>query len=84
MAEEAHREAMLRALAEADAAHQLMPDLRRGGSDRQVDLPLLPSDSIEPVATTEMTPATPTPDIRIETEGSELSVDQDHDVTMTQ
>ncbi|OCT52100.1 F-box and leucine-rich repeat protein GRR1 [Cladophialophora carrionii] len=84
MAEEAHREAMLRALAEADAAHQLMPELRRGDSDRQIDLPLLPPEMIERVSRTPNTAADPAPAIRLEAENTEPAVDRDQDVTMTQ
>ena len=86
-AEEAHREAMLQALAEADTAHQLRPALPRAESDRQIELPLLHPDLIERVARTPITPAEQTPDIRIEadpTEPTEAAVDHDQDVTMTQ
>ncbi len=84
--QEAHREAMLRALAEADAAHQLMPDFLRGESERQIELPLLPPDLMERIARTPITPAEPTPDIRIEAEPTTPPLDQpeDQDVIMTQ
>ncbi len=84
MAEEAHREAMLQTLAEADTAQQLRPDLHRGESDRQIDLPLLPPELMERVARTPTTPAEPTPNIRIEAEHTTPPLDQDQDVTMTQ
>lgn len=84
MAEEAHREAMLRALAEADAAHQLRPDLPRSESERNIELPLLPPDLIERVARTPITPAEPAPTILLEAEHATPPVDQDQDVTMTQ
>ncbi|KIW95396.1 uncharacterized protein Z519_03980 [Cladophialophora bantiana CBS 173.52] len=84
MEEEAQREAMLRALAEADAADQLRPDLPRTESDRQIELPLLPPDLIERVARTPLTRAEPTPNIRFEVDDTESTVDPDQDVTMTQ
>lgn len=87
--EEAHREAMLRALAEADAAQQLRPDLPRTDSDRQIELPLLPPEYIERVARTPVTPASPapesrTPESRFEVEQPRPAEDPDQDVTMTQ
>ncbi|OAP60612.1 hypothetical protein AYL99_05614 [Fonsecaea erecta] len=84
MEEEAHREAMLRALAEADAADQLRPDLRRIESDRQIELPFLPPNLIERVRRTSLTHTEPTPDIRFEVEDTGPTVDPDQDVTMTQ
>ena len=53
--EEEHRQRMLQALAEADSAEQLepeqlRPELRRGGSSRTIELPLLQPDAIERVA----------------------------------
>jgi hypothetical protein len=84
MAEEAHREAMLRALAEADAAHQLMPELHRGESDRQIDLPLLPPELMERVSRTPMSRAEPAPAIRLGDGHTEPPLDRDQDVTMTQ
>ena len=47
--EEEHRQRMLHALAEADAAQQLRPDLRRGESSRSIELPLLGPDQMERV-----------------------------------
>ncbi|KIX95607.1 uncharacterized protein Z520_08727 [Fonsecaea multimorphosa CBS 102226] len=84
MREEAQREALLRALAEADSADQLRPDLPRIDSDRQIELPLLPPDLIERVTRTPLTRTEPTPDIRFEVEDTEPNVDPDQDVTMTQ
>ena len=84
MAEEVHREAMLRALAEADAAHQLRPNLPRSESERQIELPLLPPEFIERVGRRSMTPARPTPDIRFEVDPPEPPLDSDQDITMTQ
>ncbi|KIW85581.1 hypothetical protein Z517_00973 [Fonsecaea pedrosoi CBS 271.37] len=82
--EEAQREAMLRALAEADAADQLRPDLPRSESDRQIELPLLPPDLIERVTRSSFTRTEQTPGIRFEVEDAEPTVDPDQDVTMTQ
>jgi len=56
---------MLQALAEADAAHQLRPDLHRGESDPQI-LPLLPPELMEIVTRTPITPHQATPDIQVE------------------
>ena len=83
MEEEAHREAMLRALAEADAAQQLRPDLPRVESDRQIELPLLPPELIERVVRTPLTPAGSPPEVQFTTEDLPLG-DADQDVTMTQ
>lgn len=49
--EEEQRQRVLQALAEADAAQQLRPDLRRGDSNRTIELPLLLPDQIERVST---------------------------------
>lgn len=84
MAEEAQREAMIRALAEADAAHQLRPNLPRSESERNIELPLLPPELIERVARTPITPAEPAPTILLDAEHAMPPVDQDQDVTMTQ
>jgi hypothetical protein len=45
--EEERREAVLRAMAEADSEQQLRPNLQRGNTDRTNDLPLLHPDLIE-------------------------------------
>jgi hypothetical protein len=79
---EAQREAMRRALAEADIGHHLRPDLRRNISDRQMQLPLLPPETIERMAGTPLTPAEPMPDIRVEADHTPM--DTDEDVTMSQ
>lgn len=47
--EEEHRQRMLHALAEADAAQQLRPEPRRGESSRTIELPLLAPDQVERV-----------------------------------
>ena len=55
--EEAHHDAMLRALAEADAARQLLPDLRPAERyHRHVSMPLLPPELMEQVPGTPITP----------------------------
>jgi hypothetical protein len=84
MAEEAHREAMLRALAEADAAPSLRPHLSRGESDRQIDLPLLPPELIERVSRTPLTPAEPASEVQHDAQTTGPVLDRDQDVTMTQ
>jgi hypothetical protein len=48
--EEEHRQRALQALAEADAAQQLRPEVRRGDSNRSIELPLLQPEQIERVA----------------------------------
>lgn len=48
--EEEHRQRMLHALAEADAAQQLRPDLLRGTSSRTIELPLLAPEQVESIA----------------------------------
>lgn len=84
MEEEAHRDAMLRALAEADAAHQLRPDLPRTDSDRQIELPLLAPELIERVSRTPLTPAEPMPELRVDGGQDAPAGELDEDVTMTQ
>lgn len=80
MEEEAHREAMLRALAESDTAQQLRPDISRSGSDGQRPLPALPSAmDIIPVT---VTPAEATSQV-VGIHGSQQQ-DSDQDVSMTQ
>ncbi|KIX04726.1 uncharacterized protein Z518_05596 [Rhinocladiella mackenziei CBS 650.93] len=83
MEEEAHREAVLRALAEADAAQQLRPDLPRTDSDRQIELPFLPPELIERVTASPATPAIPSADSRFAVGETAPAEDPDHDVTMT-
>ena len=83
MEEEAHREAMLQALAEADAAHQLRPDLPRTDSDRQIELPQLHPELIERVSVTPITPAEPITQPEHVAEQPTLAEDVDPDVTMT-
>lgn len=81
--EEAHREAMLQALAEADAAQQLRPDFPLDDSEGQIELPLLPPDLMERV----MSPATSTGSTAASPFPAEQPIpgqDADHDVTMTQ
>ena len=84
MREEAHREAMLQALAEADAAQQLRPDFPRADSDREHELPLLPPEMIERMTMTPVTPTEPDSEARMEPPRRAPSVDADQDVTMTQ
>lgn len=47
--EEEHRQRVVQALAEADAAQQLRPEARRTDSNRSIELPLLQPDQIERV-----------------------------------
>ena len=95
MDEEEHREAMWRALAEADAAQQLRPDglrpdvlradTHRVDSGRSVELPLLHPDIMEPVPRpprTSITPAEPV-DPRFVIRQTP-SRDENGDVNMTQ
>ena len=51
--EEEDRQRMLQALAEADSAQQLRPDLSRGDSSRTIELPLLSPEQIERVPPTQ-------------------------------
>ena len=85
--EEQHREAMLRALAEADAAQQLRPDNRRGESERPIEQPSLHPDMMEQVPGTPVTPAEPS-DARYIIQGAPLPSpppqDDNQDVIMTQ
>jgi hypothetical protein len=80
--EEERREAMLRAMAEADSAQQLRPDLRRGDIDRTIDLPLPHPDMIQPIPPPAYTPLDPT-DEGYGTPGTP-PIDENEDVTMTQ
>ncbi|KPI34648.1 SCF E3 ubiquitin ligase complex F-box protein grrA [Cyphellophora attinorum] len=91
--EEEHRQRMLHALAEADAAQQLRPDVRRAESSRTVELPYLVGEQIERVASA---PAPPprmqapgpgsgnrtSPPPQASSEASEPN--EPNDVTMTQ
>ena len=82
--EEERREAMLRAMAEADSAQQLRPDLRRGDTDRAVELPLIPPGMVQrvPIPFTPHTPLDPN-DGGYGTPGTP-PLDENQDVTMTQ
>ncbi|EXJ77488.1 F-box and leucine-rich repeat protein GRR1 [Capronia epimyces CBS 606.96] len=82
--EEAHREAMLQALAEADASQQLRPDLDRRESDRHIELPLLPPELMERVVRSPTSRSEGVPGVDIEMAVSTPAHDPDHDVTMTQ
>lgn len=83
MEEEAHREAMLRALAEADAAQQLRTDEPRMDTDRQFELPLLPSEMMEPIPLTVTSPEGTSQPHFVEVQGTPPQ-DVDSDVAMTQ
>ena len=80
--EEERRDAMLRAMAEADSAQQLRPDLRRGNTERTIELPLLHPDAIERVPMLRRSPAE-AEDGGYGTPGTPPS-DDNQDVTMTQ
>ena len=82
MEEEERREAMLRAMAEADSAQQLRPDLRHSDHDRTIELPLLHHEMVQRVPITPYTPMEPT----IEGYGTPTTppLDENQDVTMTQ
>ena len=80
--EEERREAMLRAMAEADSAQQLRPDLQRGDIDRTIELPLLHHEMNERPPVTPYTPIEPTHG-GYGTPGTP-PIDENQDVTMTQ
>jgi hypothetical protein len=85
MEEEAHREAMLRALAEADAAQQLRPGISRMESDGQRELPALPSEVMEPIPVTVTSADTASQPESVGIRGGpEQEQDMDQDVAMTQ
>ncbi|KAK5222090.1 SCF ubiquitin ligase complex subunit [Exophiala xenobiotica] len=84
MREEAHREAMLQALAEADAVQQLRPDFPRADSDRDHELPLLLPEMTERMSMTPVTPTEPSLEARMQASRRSPSMDADQDVTMTQ
>ena len=69
-------------MAEADSAQQLRPDLRRGDTDRSIELPLLHPTMIEPVPMTTYTPVDPG-EGGYESPGTPV-MDENQDVTMTQ
>lgn len=82
--EEAHREAMLQALAEADASQHMRSDLGRPGPERHLELPLLPPELMERVARNAISRSEGVPETRPEATLSTQIPDHDHDVTMTQ
>lgn len=82
--EEAHREAMLQALAEADAAQQLRPGFLRADSDTHVSLPLLAPELMERVEMSPVTPVEPRLEARLVAAQRQPAQDADQDVTMTQ
>ena len=82
MEEEEHREAMWRAMAEADAAQQLRPNSRRGESERSIELPLLHPDMVEAIPRTPVTATRPSEE-RFVIRQSPLR-DANGDVNMTQ
>lgn len=85
MEEEAHREAMLRALAEADAAQQLRPGISSMESDEQRELPPLPSEVMQPIPVTVLSAdAASQPESVGIQGGPEQERDMDQDVAMTQ
>lgn len=83
MEDDAHHEAMLRALAESDAAHQLRPDISRVESGGQRPLPALPSEAMD-IVTITVTPdeSTSQPE-PVGIQGTQ-EPGMDQDVTMTQ
>ncbi|KIV78853.1 hypothetical protein PV11_06462 [Exophiala sideris] len=84
MREEAHREAMMQALAEADAVQHLRPEFARVDSDRHVGLPLLAPELMERVEMSPVTPVEPSLEARFPPEQQQPAQDADQDVTMTQ
>ncbi|KAJ9639191.1 uncharacterized protein PV06_09927 [Exophiala oligosperma] len=82
--EEAHREAMLQALAEADAAQQLGPEIPRIDTDHPTELPLLPPEMMERVVMTPVTPMDSSTELPVEPREQAPTENVDQDVTMTQ
>jgi len=83
MEEEAHREAMIRALAEADAAQQLRPGMSRMESDGPRQLPALPSEVMDSIPVTVTSPDADSQAESVGVQGGPVR-DMDQDVAMTQ
>lgn len=84
MEEEPHQEGMLRALAEAASTQQAQPELSGRQTGHEMELPVLPSEIIEPIPVT-VTSAEEFEALQHSRGGRQThSGDTDDDVTMTQ
>lgn len=75
---------MLQALAEADAAQQLGPEIPRIDTDHPTELPLLPPEMMERVVMTPVTPMDSSTELPVEPREQAPTENVDQDVTMTQ